>query len=127
MAVLVILIALVAEGWVLVRGYVADQRQMFAVAHRLVQGRVAANEHSFLNGLVRAELSWDDERAVPRSLVERFRANGNLLYWKPFPAESLELVIASSPGVSLDEATIERYFRFAMQIGRAPRGHSARI
>ncbi|WP_353254877.1 ATP-binding protein [Burkholderia anthina] len=118
-AVLGILIALIAEGVVLVRSYVADQRQMFAVAHRQVRGRIAANEHSFLNGLVRAELSWDDERTVPRSLVERFRTNDNLLYWKPFPAENLELAIAGAPGTSLDDAMIERYFRFATQIGRA--------
>ena len=80
-AVLCILSAFLAESAVLVRSYVADQRQMFAIGHRLVRGRIAANEHSFLNGLVRAELSWDDERTVPRRLVERFRANGNLLDW----------------------------------------------
>ncbi|WP_322086787.1 hybrid sensor histidine kinase/response regulator [Burkholderia sp. BCC1999] len=118
-AVLGILIALLAEVLVLVRTYVSDQRQMFTVAHRLVRGRIVENEHSFLNGLVRAELSWDDERAIPRSLVERFRTNSNLLYWKPFPTENLELAIAGAPGVSLDDATIERYLQFASQIGRA--------
>lgn len=118
-AVLGILIALLVESGVLIRTYVADQRQMFAIGHRLVRGRIAANEHSFMNGLVRAELSWDDERTVPRNLIERFRANGNLLYWKPFPAENLELAIAGAPGALLDDATIELYFQFATQIGRA--------
>ncbi|MDN7526352.1 ATP-binding protein [Burkholderia orbicola] len=123
-AALGILIALLAEGLVLTRTYVAGERQMFAVAHRLVQGRIAANEESFLSVLARAELSWNDEREVPQSVVERFRANGNLLYWKPFPAKSLKLLIAGAPGALLDDASIERYFQLARQIGRANIGES---
>lgn len=119
-----ILIALLAEGLVLTRTYVAGERQLFAVGHRLVQGRIAANEESFLSVLARAELSWSDERKVPQSVVERFRANGNLLYWKPFPAKALELLIAGAPGASLDGAAIERYFQLARQIGRANIGES---
>ncbi|MDN7646240.1 ATP-binding protein [Burkholderia cenocepacia] len=123
-AVLGILIALLAEGLVLIQTYAAGERQMFTVAHRLVQGRIAANEESFLSVLARAELSWDDEREVPQNVVERFRENGNLLYWKPFPAKSLKLLIAGAPGVSLDDALIERYFQLARQIGRANIGES---
>ncbi|KVQ47736.1 hypothetical protein WK03_11050 [Burkholderia cepacia] len=118
-AALVLLVALIADVAMLVRTYVTDERQTFEIAHRLVRGRVDANEHSFLNGLVRAELSWSDERAVPLSLIARFRANGNLLYWKPFPDERLELVLAAAPGATPDYDTIEHYFQFATQIGRA--------
>ncbi|AIO35647.1 response regulator [Burkholderia cenocepacia] len=118
-AALVLLVALIADIAMLVRTYVTDERQTFEIAHRLVRGRVDGNVHSFLNGLVRAELSWGDERAVPLSLIARFKANNNLLYWKPFPDERLELVLAAAPGATPDDATIEHYFQFATQIGRA--------
>ncbi|WP_174947582.1 hybrid sensor histidine kinase/response regulator [Burkholderia lata] len=113
------MLALLAEVVVLVRGYMTDERQRFAVAHRLVKGRFSANEQAFLSGLVRAELSSGDERPVPHGLVERFRANGNLLDWKPFPAEKLELMIAAAPGASTDDATITRYLQCATQIARS--------
>ncbi|MBN3794122.1 hybrid sensor histidine kinase/response regulator [Burkholderia sp. Ac-20392] len=118
-AAAVVVLALFAEVAVLVRGYMTDERQRFAVAHRLVRGRVAANEQAFLSGLVRAELSSGDERPVPHSLVERFRVNGNLLNWKPFPAEKLKLMIAAAPDASIDDATVARYFQCATQISRS--------
>ncbi|AOI67583.1 hypothetical protein WS51_28305 [Burkholderia territorii] len=118
-AVLVMIVALLADVTLLVRTYIDDEREMFTIAHRLVRGRVAANEHSFLNGLVRAELSWSDEREVPASLIARFRARGNVLSWKPFPAERLELLIAAAPGAQLTDEEIAHYMQFATQIGRA--------
>ncbi|WP_175916929.1 MULTISPECIES: hybrid sensor histidine kinase/response regulator [unclassified Burkholderia] len=118
-AVLVMIVALLADVTLLVRTYIDDEREMFTIAHRLVRGRVAANEHSFLNGLVRAELSWSDEHEVPASLIARFRARGNLLSWKPFPAERLELLIAAAPGAQPTDDEIAHYIQFATQIGRA--------
>ncbi len=118
-AAVVVVFALLAEILVLARSYMAEERQRFAVAHRLVKGRFAANKEAFLSGLVRAELSLGDPSAVPYSVVERFRANGNLLYWKPFPAEKLELMIGAAPVASIDDATIAQYFQFAIQIARA--------
>ncbi|MBY4672341.1 response regulator [Burkholderia multivorans] len=118
-ATVVVVLALLAEAAVLVRGYMAEQRERFAVAHRLVKGRFAANEQAFLSGVVRAELSLADERPVRHALVTRFRENGNALYWKPFPDRKLEFLMAAAPSASLDDVTIERYLQLATQIGRA--------
>lgn len=118
-AVLVMTFALVFEATYLVQTHIADEAQTFAIAHRLVRGRINANEHSFLNGVVRAELSWDDERAAPHALIEQFRANGNLLRWKPFASERLEVLIAGAPHAAPADATLERAFAFATQVGRA--------
>ena len=43
-AVLVMIVALLADVTLLVRTYIDDEREMFTIAHRLVRGRVAANE-----------------------------------------------------------------------------------
>ncbi|CAG9251434.1 Histidine kinase [Burkholderia diffusa] len=118
-AALVMVIALIADVTLLVRAYIGDQHDMFTIAYRLVRGRVTANENSFLNGLARAELSWGDERPVPASLVKRFRAGGNLMYWKPFPEESLELLITAAPDAQLSAAEIADYIEFATQVSRA--------
>lgn len=118
-AALVMTLAVIADVTLLVRTYIGDQHDMFAIAYRLVRGRVIANENSFLYGLARAELSWSDERPVPASLVRRFRAGGNLMYWKPFPAEALELLITAAPGAQPSDEEITRYIQFATQIGRA--------
>lgn len=117
-AALVILLALLADGMALVRSYAADQRQMFAASHRLVRERIDASEHAFLIGLARAELSWEDDSPVPQDVVERFRANGNLMYWKPFASDRLEILITGEPGARLNDRTIVQFFLFARQIAR---------
>ncbi|KVF77998.1 hypothetical protein WS75_06880 [Burkholderia sp. FL-7-2-10-S1-D7] len=118
-AALVLVMALIANVTLLVRTYIDDQHNMFMIAYRLVHGQANTNEKSFLNALARAELSWGDERPVPASLVKRFRAGGNLMYWKPFPAESLELLIMAAPEAQLSPAEITHYIQFATQVSRA--------
>ncbi|MDC6133811.1 hypothetical protein PPH41_39785, partial [Burkholderia gladioli] len=51
--------------------------------------------------------------------VARFRANGNLLRWRPFPSEPTEMLIAGAPQATLSDATLQRAFSFSTQIGRA--------
>jgi len=115
----VMTLALVAVMVYLVRTHIENERQTFAHAHRLIQSRVAANEHSFLTGLVQAELSLDYDPAVPRRLIEQFRANGNLLRWKPSASEQLDVLLAGAPHATPSDAALERAFAFAMQMERA--------
>ncbi len=119
MATLIMGFALGTEVLYLVNAHIADERQNFTSAHRLVQGRINAVEQAFLYGLVRAEMASGDELDTARALIRQFRANGNLLRWRPFPSEPVEMLIAGAPHTALTDAQLVRAFAFATQIGRA--------
>ncbi|WP_186025482.1 ATP-binding protein [Burkholderia gladioli] len=118
-AAVVMVFALVSELVYLVDAHLADQRQAFTSAYRLVLGRFGAVEQAFLGGLARAEMAANDAGEVPPEQVARFRANGNLLRWRPFPSEPTEMLIAGAPQATLSDATLQRAFSFSTQIGRA--------
>ncbi|MBF5013156.1 hybrid sensor histidine kinase/response regulator [Burkholderia pseudomultivorans] len=118
-AALVMLVVLCAEVVYLVSDQIADERQMVLIDYRLIRGKLNANENSFLNALVRAELTWPEERPGEPGLVEQFKRNGRMLRWRPFKSEPFELLIVGDPDASLPDVEIEQYLFLARQIGRA--------